>query len=153
MWPRTACKISGSLSFLKWNAFFYHISELMLPTLSQIYDENHFIFDSVQKRETNWIFTSCQMPHFIYYINLLNFSWIKMCIFEGYGAFNCLAFLFSILRVQSFLFFCFFYLVVYFYFLRFSCFWSYNHSKFTRSLRQGSFIGLWFWLLLVIFNS
>ena len=49
----TACKISVSLSFSKRNDF-YRISELMLPTLNQGYDKkNHFIFNPVQKRETN----------------------------------------------------------------------------------------------------
>ena len=50
------------------------------------------IFNPVQKRETNWNFTGCQVPHFIIvlipYINLLNISWIKMPIFEVYGAFK-----------------------------------------------------------------
>ena len=32
---------------------FYRISELMLPTLIQIYDKNHVIFDPVQKQKTN----------------------------------------------------------------------------------------------------
>ena len=37
---------------------FYRISVLMLPTLIQRYDKkNHFIFDSIQKRETNVKFT------------------------------------------------------------------------------------------------
>ena len=31
---------------------FYRISELLLPTLIQGYDKNHFIFDPVQERET-----------------------------------------------------------------------------------------------------
>ena len=58
----------------------------MLPTLIQRYNKkNRFIFDPVQKRETKWIFTGCQMPHFmiifIPYINLLNLSWIKKCLF------------------------------------------------------------------------
>ena len=50
----------------------------MLPTLIQRYDKNHFIFDPVQKRETNRKFTGCQMPHFmivlILYINLLMYD-------------------------------------------------------------------------------
>ena len=70
----TACKISVSLSFLKWNDF-YRIFELMLPILIQRYDKTHFIFDPVQKLETNWNVTGYQMPHFmivlILYINLL----------------------------------------------------------------------------------
>ena len=45
MWPLTACKISVSLSFLNWiktEMIFYRISELMLATLIQRYDKNHF---------------------------------------------------------------------------------------------------------------
>ena len=67
----------------------------MLPTLIQRYDKkDNFIFDPVQKRETNRNFTGCQMPHFIIllmpYLNLLNLSWIKKkhTIFEEYGAFK-----------------------------------------------------------------
>ena len=62
----------------------------MLPTLIQRHDKNHFIFDPVQKRETNWNFTDCQMPYFIIvlilYKKLLNLSRIKkkMNIFEEY---------------------------------------------------------------------
>ena len=45
----------------------------------------NFIFDPVQKCKTLWTFTGCQMPHFmivlIPYINLLNLSWIKKCLF------------------------------------------------------------------------
>ena len=65
----------------------------MLPTLVQRIDKNYLIFDPVQKQETNWNFTDCQMPHLmtvlVLYINLLNLSWIKkMSIFEEYGAFK-----------------------------------------------------------------
>ena len=38
MWHLKACKVSVSLSFLKWNDF-YRISELMLITLNQRYDK------------------------------------------------------------------------------------------------------------------
>ena len=60
----------------------------MLATLIQRYDKKiSFIFDPVQKREIN-----IQMPHFmlglVLYINLLNFSWIKMSIFKERGAFK-----------------------------------------------------------------
>ena len=48
MWHLTACKISVSLSYLKWNDF-YRISELMLPTLIQRYDKNPFHFLSNSK--------------------------------------------------------------------------------------------------------
>ena len=89
----TNCKISVSLSFLEWNDF-NRISELVLPTL--ILDTiNHFIYDPVQKRETNWNFTGCHIPHFmivlILCINLLNLSWIKRrkkSIFEANGAYK-----------------------------------------------------------------
>ena len=40
-------------------------------------------------------FSGCQVPNFmiilIPYINLLNLSWIKMSIFEEYGAFKILS--------------------------------------------------------------
>ena len=61
MWHLTACKISVSLSFLNWIKnemifffffFFLRISELMLATLIERCDKNHFIFDPVQNRET-----------------------------------------------------------------------------------------------------
>ena len=71
-----------------WNEMiFYRIFELMLPTLIQRYNEkkNNFHFGPVQKRETNWNFNGCQMPHFmmvlILFINLLNLPWIKECLF------------------------------------------------------------------------
>ena len=66
----------------------------MLPTLIQRYNKkNHFIFDPVRKRETNWNFTGCQMTHFmivlILFINLINLSWIKkISIFEEYEVFK-----------------------------------------------------------------
>ena len=40
----TNCKISVSLSFLKWNDFFYHTAELMLPILIQRHDKKSFQF-------------------------------------------------------------------------------------------------------------
>ena len=47
MWHLTAFKIAVSLSFSKWIEneiiFFYRISELMVATLIQRYDKNHFI--------------------------------------------------------------------------------------------------------------
>ena len=86
MWHITVYNISVSLSFLKWYVF-YRVSELMLPTLIQRYDKKSFIFYTVQKRDTNWNFTGCQMPHFmivlILYINLSNLSWIKDVYFWG----------------------------------------------------------------------
>ena len=92
MWHLKACKISVSLSFLnglKMNDFLLYF--WMLATLIQRYSRNHFIFDPVQERETNWNFTGCQMPYFfivlIPYICLLNLSWIKN-VYEEYGAFK-----------------------------------------------------------------
>ena len=70
-----------------WNEMiFYRTSELMLPTLIQRYNKkkNHFIFDLVQKRGTDWNFTGCLMPNciivLILYINLLHLSQIKICM-------------------------------------------------------------------------
>ena len=64
---------------------FYRISELMLATLIQRCNKNHFIFYPVQEQETNWNYTGCQVPHsmivFIPSINLLNLSWIPKCLF------------------------------------------------------------------------
>ena len=64
----------------------------MLSTLIQRYSKNHFIFGPLQNRESNCNFTDSQMPHFmivlILCINLLNLFWIKMSIFEEYGAFK-----------------------------------------------------------------
>ena len=42
---------------------FYRISELMLPTLIQRFDKNHFSFNPAQERETNSNFTDCKVPH------------------------------------------------------------------------------------------
>ena len=82
MWHLKACKVSVSLSFLKLNDFFYHISELLLSTLIQGSHKKHFIFAPVQ----NEGLTEISILH----INLLNLSRIKnkMSIFEVYGAFN-----------------------------------------------------------------
>ena len=61
---------------------FYRISELMLPTLILRFDKNIISF---REWETNLNFTGCQVPHFMIvltaYINLLNLSWIKKCLF------------------------------------------------------------------------
>ena len=53
MWHLIACKISVSLSFFNWiknEMIFYRISELMLATLIQGYDNKSFHF---QERDTN----------------------------------------------------------------------------------------------------
>ena len=79
--------VSWAGSKMKWFFFFFfRISELMLPTLIQRYNKNHFIFDSLQKLETNWDYTDCQMPHFmivlIPYVNfIIPFMDKKKCIF------------------------------------------------------------------------
>ena len=39
--------------------------------------KNHFIFDPVQKRETNWNFTGCQMPHFMIVLIIYIHQFIK----------------------------------------------------------------------------
>ena len=52
MWHMATYKISVSLPFLKCNDL-YRIPELILQTLIQRYDKNHFVFDPVQIRETN----------------------------------------------------------------------------------------------------
>ena len=81
MWHLTACRISVSLSFLKWNDFLSYLW-LNVANISSdtMYNKNHFIFDLAQKRESNWNVTGCQMPQFmivlIPYINLLNLCWI-----------------------------------------------------------------------------
>ena len=54
----TASKISVSLLFLNWiknEMIFNCISELMLPTLIQRYDKNHFVFAPVLKWELSEI--------------------------------------------------------------------------------------------------
>ena len=44
---------------------FYRISELMLSTLIQRYDEKIIsFFYPLQKQKTNWNFTGCQMPRY-----------------------------------------------------------------------------------------
>ena len=89
-----------------------HIGFQMLPTLIQRYvKKNHFIFEPVQKRETNWNFIGCLMPHFmivlILCVNLLNLSWMKMSV-----CFFCFVFfLFFFLLLFFFFFFCFFFFV------------------------------------------
>ena len=71
---------------------FYRISELMLATLIQRYDKNHFIFDPVQE----WLkFYSLSDITFSDRINtiyefIFYFFDNKMSIFEEYGAFNYL---------------------------------------------------------------
>ena len=68
MWQLTACKKSVSLRFLtfiKNEMFLYRISEVMLQTLIKKYDKKSFHFYPVQKRETNWNFTGCQVPRFM----------------------------------------------------------------------------------------
>ena len=71
-----------SRSWMKWFFLSYlWINVASINSEIQCTIKNHFIFDPVQKRETNWNFTGCQMPHFmivlILYANLLNLSWNK----------------------------------------------------------------------------
>ena len=84
VWHLTSCKNSVGLAFLNWiknKIILYHITELMLPTLIQRYDKNHFIFHPFQTCETNWIFTGRQMPQFMIVLIFLNLSWIIKCLF------------------------------------------------------------------------
>ena len=62
----------------------------MLATLIQWYGKkNHFIFNPIQERETNWNFTGDQVPYFmIVLIVLKTFLGNKVSIFEEYAAFN-----------------------------------------------------------------
>ena len=92
MWHLTACKISVSLSVLKWNDFLSYLWINVANINSEIRQKS-FHFWSIQKRGTGWNCTGCQMPHFmillILYFNWLNLSRVKkMSIFEEYGAFN-----------------------------------------------------------------
>ena len=53
--------------------------------------KKRFIFDTVQKRETNWNFTGCQSPRCINTIYQFIRPFLdkkKMSIYEEYGAFN-----------------------------------------------------------------
>ena len=72
MWHLTACKISVSL--LK---YFYRVTELMLATLIQRYDKNHFIFSPVQKRETNRNITGCQISLWTHYVIVIQAAFKK----------------------------------------------------------------------------
>ena len=83
---------------MKWCFFFSYIWINVVNINSEIRWKKSFSIH-FKTRETNLNFTGCQMPHLmialILYINLLNLSWIKMSIFEEYGAFvrsilNCL---------------------------------------------------------------
>ena len=95
-------QISVSLLFLKWikNEMIFlpypwiNVTNINSYIKRYMYNKNHFMFDPVQKRETNWIFTGRQMPHImvilIPYISSLNLSWIFHFFEEcGHGgAFN-----------------------------------------------------------------
>ena len=86
MWYLTACKISGSLSFLNWikNEMIFIVS---LNNVGNINSEILYKIILFQERETNLNLTVCQVPHFIIvfipYINLLNLSWRRKCLFWG----------------------------------------------------------------------
>ena len=87
-WRMAACKISVSLYLLNWiqneKIFFYWVSELMLPTLIQRCNKNHFLFDPDQEWQTKWNFTGCHIQYFmiilIPYISLLNLFWTIKCL-------------------------------------------------------------------------
>ena len=65
MWHLTASKISV-LDLDKNEMIFYHISELMLPTLIQRFDKkNHFIFDSFKNESLNEILQAVRC-HFLW---------------------------------------------------------------------------------------
>ena len=72
---------------------FYRISELILPTLIQRYDNNYFIFDPVQKQRDSLKFYRLSDATFYDRINTI-YQFIKpfldkkMSIFKEYGAFN-----------------------------------------------------------------
>ena len=100
----TACKVSVSLSLLKWNYFFvvslnYCCQHIFRGTIRKIIS----FFVQFKSRETNWNFIGYQMPQFmivlILHIYSLNLSWIKkMCIFEEYGAFKTASRNFLVIR-------------------------------------------------------
>ena len=105
MWQVTACKISVSLSFLKWiksEIIFYRISELMLPILIQRYVKNHFILIRFKNEKLTENFTGFQVPHFmIIYQFIKPFLDNKMSIFEEYGAFNMTGYIWKTLLYST----------------------------------------------------
>ena len=55
----------------------------MFATFIQRYDKkNHFIFDPVQERETNWNSTGCQVPHFMIVLYNISFLGNIMSLYE-----------------------------------------------------------------------
>ena len=67
-----------------WNEMIFNrMSELMLPTLIQSYDKNHFMFEPVQKTRDNWNFTDCQMPHIDSIFQFIKPDFDKNVYFEG----------------------------------------------------------------------
>ena len=115
------------LAFRSWIEMMFIVS--LLPTLIQRYCKNYFIFDPVQKRETNWNLNGSQMPHFmivLLYINSLNLSWIKKkCLFlrnmeplrpSSYSICFCWPFVGGSFETSVF---CFFLLYLFFFFFFF----------------------------------
>ena len=87
--------ISAGVSFLNWiknKMIFYRISELMLPTLNQRYDINHFIFLSSSKTRDSlkvYMLSNASFYDRIYTIyQFINLSCIKNAYFEEYGNFR-----------------------------------------------------------------
>ena len=92
MWHRTACKISFRLSFLNWiknEMIFCCISELILVTLIQRYDQNSFHFKNDRLTEfyrlSGATFYDCINTIYQFIKPFLD---NKMPIFEEYGAFK-----------------------------------------------------------------
>ena len=76
---------------------YYRISQLMLATLIQIYDKNHFIS---RTRELLQVVSGAKFYDCINtFINLLNLSWIiKYLFFEECGAFKPFLFVRNLTR-------------------------------------------------------
>ena len=90
MWHLTACKISVSLTFLKWiknEMNFYHISELMLATLIQRYDRKSFHFKNERLKFYRLSGATLYHCNTIYQF-IKSFLDKNISIFEEYGAFK-----------------------------------------------------------------
>ena len=92
MWHLTVCKISVSLSFLKWNDF-YRISELMLGTLIPRYSKTIILFLIQFKKERLTEILKAVRYHILWSYNTIyqfikSFLNRKMSIFKEYGTFK-----------------------------------------------------------------
>ena len=76
MWHLRACKISVSLSFLKWNDFLLYLWINVANINSEIYDKNHFIFNPSSKNEGRVKIYRLWDATFYYRINTL-YEFIK----------------------------------------------------------------------------